>query len=149
MKKKKDYNLLSGKGLIDFVKANLKNPTDENVLKAVQEIAKPDAVQEHLTKDGELPWGWLRQNTPIIKPYEDRIVKMAVDLKSYKGNDKIRPLEELISFYAEFKSFCYEKNECYQKYFSDMWEHCHNSRCKDFEYITPYVDELNKLKGQN
>lgn len=148
MGKKKEYNLLSGKGLIDFVKANLKNPTDENVLKAVQEIAKPDADQEHLTKDGELPWGWLRQNTPIIKPYEDRIVQMAVDLKKYKGTDKIKQLEELIGFYAEFKSFCYQKNECYQKYFSDMWEHCHNSRCKDFEYITPYVDELNKLKGQ-
>lgn len=145
---KKEFNILSGKGLIGFIKANLKNPTDENVLKVVQAIAKPDADQEHLTKDGELPWGWLNQNKPIIKPYEDKMVQMAIDLKNYNGKDRIRPLEELIAFYADFKSFCYQKNECYKKYFSDMWEHCHNSRNNDFEYITQFVEELNELKGQ-
>ena len=43
MGKKKEYNLLSGKGLIDFVKANLKNPTDENVLKE-----KPRKIEDFI-----------------------------------------------------------------------------------------------------
>lgn len=142
-----EIDLFSGKGLIDFVKSNLDNPTEENVLKAVQEIAKPDADQEHLTSEGELPWGWLSRNVPLCQPYEDKIIQAAVDLKNFKGMDRIPQLEKIIKLYNKYKNFCYGKNECYIKYFSDSWEHCHNSRCDDFEYITPYVEELNRLKG--
>lgn len=150
-KKKKEeveYNLLSKEGIIAYFKDNLKNPTDKNVANAIVEMAKPDADQEHLTKNGELPWGWLRQNAPILKTYENEMVQMAVNLNNYEGTDKIKPLEELIKYYYNFKDFCYSKNECYIKWFQDMWEHCHNSRCKDFEYIEPYEKELEELKGQ-
>lgn len=144
----KDFDILSGAGLVDFVKSNLKNPTDKNVAKAIRAIAEPDKDQKHLTKDGELPWGWLRLHTPICEPYEDAIVKMAVDLKGSVGSDRIRRLEHLIDAYYIYKNFCYSKDECFIKYFSDKWEHCHNSRCDDFEYITRFEEELKVLKHE-
>lgn len=147
VEKQKDFNTLSGSGMIDYIRSNLKEPTDENVLKVLQKAAQPDADQEHLTAEGDLPWGWHTKNLPIVKPYETEIANIAVALKGLKGTERIAQLEKLISFYNEYKCFCYRKNECYIKYFSDMWEHCHNSRCKDFEYITPYIEELEKLKG--
>lgn len=147
-KPQQDFNILSGAGLVDYVKSNLKNPTDKNVAKAIKAIAEPDKDQHHLTVDGELPWGWLSKNMPLCKPYEDTIVKMAVDLKGTTGSDRIDRLDRLIAFYYEYKRFCYSKDECFIKYFSDSWEHCHNSRCKDFEYITRFEEELKELKGQ-
>ena len=146
-KKKNDFNILSGAGLVDFVKANLKNPTDKNVARAIKAIAEPDRDQQHLTPEGELPWGWLSANTPICKPFEDKIVQLAIDLKGSTGSDRIRRLEDLIDAYYTYKRFCYSKDECFIKYFSDKWEHCHNSRCKDFEYITRFEEELKELKG--
>lgn len=140
------FDILSGSGLVDFVKANLDNPTPKNVAKAIKAIAAPDKDQKHLTPEGELPWGWMSRNAPICKPYEDKIVQMAVALKPLKGAERKAQLEKLIAFYYEYKAFCYSKDECYIKYFSDMWEHCHNSRCKDFEYITPYKAELKGMK---
>lgn len=145
--KSKDYDILSGSGLISFVKSNLKNPSEENVLKAVQALAKYDEDQTHLTKDGELPWGWLSTNMPICRPYEDEMVQIATATKTMEGKEKIAQLEKLIAHYYKYKAFCYSKDECYIKYFSDMWEHCFNSRCKDFEYIKPYEEELKKLKS--
>lgn len=102
---------------------------------------------DQLTPEGELPWGWLAKNTPICKPYEDKIVQMAIDLKTTKGADKIKRLENLIALYYEYKQFCYSKDECFIKYFADQWEHCHNSRCDDFEYITRFEAELEELKN--
>ena len=106
---------------------------------------EPVTAQERL-QDGELPWGWFSRNKHICSPYEDKIVNMAVTLKNYSGTDRIQLLEELVEYYYEFKDFCYQKDECFRKYFQDMWEHCHNSRNADFEYIVPFEEELNKLK---
>lgn len=141
-----DFNILSVDGMVGYIKANLDNPTDENVLKVMEAMAKPDEDQQHLTSEGELPWGWLSRNMPICKPYEQKMTDIALSLKTLNVNDKIGQLEKLISAYYEYKAFCYSKDECYIKYFSDMWEHCHNSKCKDFEYITPYEEELQSLK---
>lgn len=99
-----------------------------------------------MTPEGELPWGWHSRYEPIIKPYEDMIIQAAVSLNTMSGNERIEQLEKLIKLYNEYKNFCYKKDECYIKYFSDMWEHCHNSQCKDFEYITPYIAELETLR---
>ena len=142
-----DFDILSGDGLVSYVKANLKNPTEKNVAKAVKAIAEPDKDQTHLTKDGELPWGWLTQNTPLCEPYETKIVDMAVASKNMKLDDKIANLKKLIALYYEYKSFCYSKNECFIKYFADHWEHCYNSRCDDFEYIKPFEEELASLEA--
>ena len=141
-----DFDVLSGEGLIGYIKSNLDNPTDENVLKVLDKLTKPDEDQHHLTKDGELPYGWLSRNTPICEPYEHRMVEIAASLKAMNTDDKIANLRLLIDAYYEYKQFCYSKDECYIKYFSDKWEHCFNSKRKDFEYITLFEEELKTLE---
>lgn len=142
---KNDFNPFNLNELKNYIKENTENPNTENVSEIIREIAKPDADQEHL-KNGELPWGWLSRNMPVCEPYEKEIVSLAKGLKQLEGSEKIAQLEELIKSYNRYKQFCYSQNECYIKYFSDQWEHCHNSRCSDFEYIIPYIEELNELK---
>lgn len=142
-----DPDILSGAGMIEYIKSHLDDPSDKNVLKAITAIAAPDADQEHLTSDGELPWGWLSRNTPTLKAkYEDKMVAIAVSLNRLTLDEKKAQLKKLIALYNEFKEFCYSKDECFAKYFSDMWEHCHNSRCKDFEYIASFEAELKNIE---
>lgn len=70
-------------------------------------------------------------------------------IASSKGTslEKIQTLETMIEYYYNMKDYYYSRGECYIKYFSDMWEHCHNSRNPDFEYIKPYEEQLSKLKA--
>lgn len=103
---------------------------------------------ERLTAGGKLPAEWISQNSHIIKPYENKLVEMAIATKRSKDEECVKALQELIQYYYEFKSFCYRRGECSKKYFQDMWEHCHNSRCNDFEYIKPYEEKLNELLGK-
>ena len=59
---KDDFDILSGSGMIEYIRSNLKNPSPENVLKVLENVAKPDDDLERLTEDGELPWGWHSHN---------------------------------------------------------------------------------------
>ena len=117
-----------------------------NKKKKVPQPSKPQDMH-HLTKDGELPWGWLNINAPICEPFEKRMVDIATSLGTMKVDDKITHLKKLIAAFYEYRDFCYSKDECYIKYFSDMWEHCHNSRCDDFVYITRFEEELKHLEA--
>lgn len=143
-----ELGALSSNSLVSFIRSNLDDPSDENVLKAIDLLAKPADDLEHLTPEGELPWGWHTKYKSVLKQYEDQIIQTAVDLRRMSGTERIAQLEKLVSLYNEYKRFCYGKDECHAKYFSDMWEHCHNSRCKDFEYITPFLVELEALKNR-
>jgi hypothetical protein len=131
-------------GLFDFLKK--KAPVQKQQTRAAKTNSFGERL-DRLTPDGELPFGWYAKHEHIFEPYETRISQAAVKLKPMKGSDRIAQLERLIALYNEYKRFCYGNGECYIKHFSDMWEHCHNSRCKDFEYITPYIAELEKLKN--
>lgn len=113
------------------------------------ETATTNSMGESLDKlnaEGNLPFGWLAHNMQYVKPYENKIIELAVSLQPIKGSNRITLLKEIIKVYNEYKEYCYNRNECYKKHFQDNWEHCHNSRNKDFEYIEPYVNELKELE---
>ena len=133
-------------------------PSKEELLDAFEKGIKSGAIveetEEHnmfrqewdkLTPEGELPYGWREHNKGFYSEFENNMVKYATSLKAAAVDQKIRTLKDMISEYYVFKDKCYSSGECYQKYFSDMWEHCHNSRSQDFEYIQPYENELNEL----
>ncbi len=103
---------------------------------------------DKLTTKGELPFGWYAHNQEIVKPYNDKIVEYAKKIAGTSGKKRITALKELISYYYKTKKLFYSKGKCFQKYFQKTWEHCHNSRNKDFEYIKPYEEELLQLEKE-
>lgn len=108
---------------------------------------KKEKLQESKEKlqNGQLPFGWVSRHRTELDVWEKKLPDLASKTKTGSVEEKINALEQLISFYQDFKSFCYQ-DECFQKYFQDMWEHCHNSQNPDFEYIQPYVEELTRYK---
>lgn len=101
-------------------------------------------------ENGELPFGWYSQNkewTDAFDIKEKKLVDYALTSRTAKGQEKIDILREMIEYYYSLKKECYSKGECHKKYFQDGWEHCHNSRNEDFEYIEPYENELKEIEN--
>ena len=101
-------------------------------------------------EDGELPFGWYAKNKKWIdyfKQKEHVLVEYALASQKAIGQEKIDILRKMIKYYYSLKEECYSKGECYQKYFDDMWVHCHDSRNEDFEYIKQYEDELLEIEN--
>lgn len=104
---------------------------------------------EHLDAKGELPSGWFTAHPDIEEKNNELgvLINKYVNLLNSKGSvdNKIASINAVISYLEEYKTYCYNKNECYIKYFSDQYEHCHNSKCDDFALITNYQGFLKEL----
>lgn len=153
LKKKK------AEALVAKAKENLEKAEDINeMFKAVKPLFETGILNEnnmfakdleHLDANGELPSGWF-VNSPDIEE-KDRelgnLINRYVYLRDNKGavDDKITSIKAVISYLEAYKTYCYNKNECYIKYFSDQYEHCHNSKCDDFPLIANYQGFLKEL----
>lgn len=83
-----------------------------------------------------------------VKPLENIMVGYSSSLPSMKKvDDRIDVLKSLIESYYDLRSKCISLGPDYQSYFSRMWEHCHNSRNKDFCFIEKYEEELKILSA--
>ena len=140
-KKQKDYNILSGNGLVGFVRGRLKKPTEENVLMAVQEIVKPDAVQEHLTKEGTLPWGWYKENkefTSKIDSEYSHFLNEWVASRSLSPVKQYGALKSFVLYMIDAQKLCYSKGECFAYWFDGV---------ASPEYIEERTAELKELEA--
>lgn len=82
-----------------------------------------------------------------IKPIENLIVQCRVSaINSKRVEDKIRYLAGCVKAYENLREKCISLGNEYEKYFNDMWEHCHNSINPDFSYIDPVKTELKDLQ---
>ena len=83
-----------------------------------------------------------------VKPLENIMVGFSSSLPRIKKvDDRIDVLKALVESYYDLRSKCISLGPDYQSYFSRMWEHCHNSRNKDFCFIEKYEEELENLSA--
>ena len=126
--------LLGKKKLVDSVKKEEKNNSFGDSL-------------DHL-EDGELPWGWYYAKQDFIKPRDEKLYELSAKASKVNSIDEeIECLEKLIKYYNEYKDECFSKDECFQKYFTDMHMKCHNSRNSCFEFVEPNIERLNYIKA--
>ena len=120
---KSEPNILSGQGLIDFISSNLEKPTQENVLKALDRIGKPDDDLEHLTKDGELPWGWHSQNkefTEKINAEYSFFLNLWLDSRSKSPKEQYSALKSFVTYLEDLEKLCKAKGECFEFWFYEI-----------------------------
>ena len=81
-----------------------------------------------------------------VAPLESVVVDFAVALKGTQlVSNRIELLQAIIQAFYDLKLKCVSLGPQYQVYFSEMWEHTQNSKCKDFCYIEHFEQELNTL----
>lgn len=84
-----------------------------------------------------------------IKPLENEIVGYAKSLNETRLIDsRIALLTSQIDTFYALKSKCEALGPEYAEYFSKQWEHCHNSRNADFNYIAGAEEELKDLQNR-
>ena len=121
--KAKEYNLLSGAGMIDYVKDNLDNPTNENVLKAVKTIAKPDKDQEHMKKDGSFPFGWHTLNkefTDKMQTEYSYFLSKWTNARNLSPKEQYSALKSFVLYIENARKLCYSKGECFAFWFDEV-----------------------------
>lgn len=136
----KTPNILTGKGLVDYIYSNLENPTHENLLKALDRIAKPDDDLTHLTKEGELPWGWHSHNkelTAKIQGEYSYFLNMWLDARKKSPKEQYPALKSFVLYLEDLEKQCKSKGECFEFWFYEILT------TKD--YITQRKTELDEL----
>ena len=100
-----------------------KNPkaTERDFYNFMQEVAKPADDLEHLTKDGELPWGWNYRN----KDFTDRInneysyfLNNWIASRDKSPREHYAALKSFVMYMNDVKALCQSKGECFAFWFS-------------------------------
>ena len=136
-----DFNIFSQKGLVDYIKTNLKNPTDENVLKVLDNLAKPSEDLEHLDENGELPWGWHSQNKDFIEKTNNEYSFYLNNWLSSTNTETKKQCESLKAFIVyleDVERLCKSKGECFEFWFYEI--------LTAPDYIQKRKEELEKLQ---
>ncbi len=139
-KKKKDQNILSSDGLVNFIKSNLKKPTEENVLKALKALATPATDLDHLTEEGELPWGWhthTKEFTEKIKKEYSVFLNLYIESSEKAPRIRCSALKSLVLYLEDVEKLCKSKGECYEFWFYEIL----TSR----DYLPNLKEELKRL----
>lgn len=140
--KTNNFDGLNGKGLIGYIRANLENPTDKNVVKALEKIAKPDDDLEHLTTEGELPWGWHTHNesfTSKIGGEYSYFLNMWLDARKKSPREEYAALNSFVTYLEDAKKMCASKGECFDFWFTEV--------LTSPDYIKKRKEELRSLRS--
>lgn len=133
-------------GLFDFLKK--KRPKMIIEMVGYKNGETVDLVSNTSTETGEL---WDISIAPLlntaIKPLENSMVEYALAAKNSKRIVKRKEaLESVVKTFYDIKARCAALGPEYEKYFSIMWEHLHNSENPDFSYVEKFEIELKELQ---
>lgn len=134
------FDIFSGKGLIDYIQSNVKNPTDKKVMKVLDAIAKPDADLEHLNSEGELPWGWVSHNrefTNKISGEYSYFLNLWLDARKKSPRELYSALKSFVLFLKDAESLCKSKGECFEFWYYQI--------LTSSDYLEKRENELNEL----
>lgn len=137
-----DFNPLDINSVIGYVKRQKPDASAEDVAKIIGKLAEPDADQDHLTPEGDLPWGWIT----VHKDFSEKISnEYRYFLNSWIESRKQSPrleyaaLKSFVRYMEEVRSLCKSKGECYEYWRISLF---------DDEYFNRRKLDLDRI-GQN
>lgn len=142
-----DFNPLNGDNLVNYIRSNLKKPTDENVLKVLEQVTKPDDDLEHLTPDGELPWMWHSVNKEILEQLNTEysyFLNLWLDARKKSPKEQYSALKSFVIYLEDVQKLCKQKGECFEFYFNEVLTAPGylEARKEELHELTVNLDEL-------
>ena len=126
-------------GLFDFMKkkATVKQP------QTTKAATKPSReCLDKLTKDGELPWGWIYQHkdfTDKINGEYTHFLNTWLDSGNKSPKEQYQALKSFVLYLKDAEKLCKSKGECYEFWFYEILA------TKD--YIEKRTSELEELSA--
>jgi hypothetical protein len=131
-------------GLFDFLKKYKKEIVNTSVFvidgKSLNSATKNDIDLEHLTAEGELPWGWHTHNkefTSKINSEYSYFLNMWLDARKKSPKELHQALKSFILYLEDVEKLCKSKGECFEFWFYEI--------LASKEYIAKRKEELNRL----
>lgn len=126
-------------GLLDFLKKMLTQNTNDD--------KSSETDFEHLTKDGELPWGWIYRN----KEFTDKIdgeysyfLRMWLDSRNRSPKEHYAALKSFVLYLEDAEKLCKSKGECFETWFYELIapKEYIDKRIKELDELTANLDSL-------
>lgn len=133
--------------LVKFIASNLKNPTDENILKVVNKMAEPDKDLEHLNAAGELPWGWHNYSKDFREKIQSEYsLKLHQWLDAKKKSPTVEhfALTEFVEFLEKTEKLCKDKSECFEFWYYEVLttRNYLQERKNELQHLSENLDKL-------
>lgn len=102
---------------------------------------------EHLTKDGELPWGWYthtKEFTNKINNEYSYFLNIYIDSRTKSPKEQYQALKSFVLYLEDVEKLCKSKGECYEFWFYKILtaEDYLEKRKKELDELVANLDEL-------
>lgn len=119
-----DFNPLNIDSVIGHVKTRKPDATEQEVANIITKLAEPEEDQDHLTPEGDLPWGWRSVHEKEIKRYEAKYKRMWsawYDSRYKSPNEHLAALEAFVNYMERTKKLLEKKGECFNYWRDDLF----------------------------
>ena len=102
-------------GLFNFKK--------KNGFKAIKAMVTPDDDLEHLTKEGDLPWGWhthTKEFTDKIKNEFTFFLNNWIEARKKSPKEHYAALKSFVMYLEDLERLCKSKGECFEFWFYEI-----------------------------
>ncbi len=145
------------------IKHNLPDlPFDEEYLNTILEDGK--TIREHMQEDFKNALNNIEDDTDLdeedeyielflqlnaddyVKKLENKMI-INLEKELLHPDQVIKIYENGIAAYYELKKYCFSFGKYGKKYFQEMWQHLHNSKEKDFDFVDSLKSYLEDYKN--
>lgn len=147
-----DFNPLDMNSVIGYIKAQKPSASEQEVADIISKLAEPEEDQDHLTTDGDLPWGWISVHKKEIQKYETQYNKAWSEWfnkRSASPREHMIALESFVECMAKLKKQLEKRGECYNYWrdtlftddFLDRWSKELDSIKENIEILQQEFEE--------
>lgn len=149
-----DVNPFDIRSLIAYYKSKNPNATEEDILAFIKKLSRDDDL-EHLTPEGDLPWGWFNANKGFTEPIDKEYRRLSEAYYSarHEGVQKqYATLKPLFAYMEDIKKLCADKGECFEEWSktlvanAEIMEHHRNEIKRLEENMDALIQRENALK---
>lgn len=142
-------------GLFDFFKKNKKENTNTThfdifVKTGTKPTPKTDVDMEHLTAEGELPWGWILHNNDFLSQIGGEFtyfLNMWLDASKKSPKELYLALKSFVEYLESAEKLCKSKGECFEFWYYQVLtspDYLENRR-NELKELTANLDELQQI----
>lgn len=135
------FNPLSIDSVIGYIKTQNPESSAQDVANIITKLSEPKEDQDHLTPEGDLPWGWRTAHEKETKRYEAKYKKMWsawYESRYSSPNTQLEALEAFVSYMVRTKKLFEKKGECFNYWRDDLFTD---------DYLEKLSKELDDLKA--
>lgn len=136
-----EFNPLDVNSVIGYIKTNKPDATPQDVANIFSKLAEPEEDQDHLTPEGDLPWGWITVHKKEIEKYKTQYNKAWsewFDKRSASPRERMVALESFVACMVKIKRQLEKRGECYNYWRDTLF---------DDNFLDRWSKELDDIKA--